>query len=307
MAERLGFAFDIDGVLIRSGEPIPGARQALQSVIDAQIPYILLTNSAACTSEEKARTLSQTLDLHIPPEKVILSHSPIPFFAKDLKDKLVVIAGRPNCRDVMEQHGFTNILTTTDICNLIPDIYPYKTFPSPQLPSADVLTQRIHALFIVSDSDDWQRDLQISLDIAKCDGRLGSFSDQQVVPVFFSNPDFVYAAKYPIPRMTMGSFTLCLGTLFEHETGRKLEYVQFGKPQERHFEFAGKLLQGLGANRFIMIDDNPLSGIKGANQSDDWTSVLTLTGIAKENCGENPADFVFDDVLCAMKHFLELN
>ncbi|KAL0211620.1 hypothetical protein RCL1_005246 [Eukaryota sp. TZLM3-RCL] len=110
--------------------------------------------------------------------------------------------------------------------------------------------------------------------------------------------------KYHDPRMTMGSFTLCLRTLFTQQTGRELVFTQFGKPTVDHFNYAASVLKKLGATRFVMVDDNPVSGIRGANQFEEWTSVLVLTGIAQENCKQDPADFVFNDISECVDYFL---
>ncbi|KAL0205377.1 hypothetical protein P9112_000684 [Eukaryota sp. TZLM1-RC] len=302
----IGFSFDIDGVLLKSGVLLPGVKETLLHIIEHNIPHMFLTNSAACTADEKAAQLSKLFGVDIPGNRVILSHSPIGFLQQKYQNDVVAVVGRPNCKHILKSHGYQNVLSSLDICSLIPDIYPYKKYTSDEELDSSLLKRPIKALFVANDCFDWQRDLQICLDILTSNGIIGTSSPTQVIDLYFSNPDYVYSARYPLPRMTMGSFTLCLKSLYHHQTGQELKYTQFGKPHEVQFNIAEKVLRSQGATKFVMIDDNPLSGIKGANmRSNDWTSVLPLTGVAKGNSEENPADFVFDDVNEAVAYFLK--
>ncbi|KAI7570057.1 hypothetical protein KC343_g22976, partial [Hortaea werneckii] len=47
------FAFDIDGVLLRSSTPLPNAAATLKSLQAANIPFILLTNGGGKSETER--------------------------------------------------------------------------------------------------------------------------------------------------------------------------------------------------------------------------------------------------------------
>merc|ERR1712227_691360 len=62
VADSFVFAFDIDGVLVRGGKPIPEAIRAMQVLngdneYGMNIPHIFLTNGGGKTEEERCRDL----------------------------------------------------------------------------------------------------------------------------------------------------------------------------------------------------------------------------------------------------------
>src|SRR5690242_773126 len=57
------FAFDIDGVLLRSSQPIPGARESLSYLRKHHIPFILLTNGGGKTEKQRTQDLNDKLEL----------------------------------------------------------------------------------------------------------------------------------------------------------------------------------------------------------------------------------------------------
>ncbi|RLN90819.1 hypothetical protein BBJ28_00011289 [Nothophytophthora sp. Chile5] len=81
-APSFGIAFDIDGVLIRGGHELPRARHILQSLRANNVPHIFLTNGGGCMEEEKAKYLSNILELPINPKHMVLSHTPMREIAK---------------------------------------------------------------------------------------------------------------------------------------------------------------------------------------------------------------------------------
>ena len=44
MSFRKTKAFDIDGVLVRGPEVLPGARESLRALEDARVPFVFVTN-----------------------------------------------------------------------------------------------------------------------------------------------------------------------------------------------------------------------------------------------------------------------
>ena len=54
-----------------------------------------------------------------------------------------------------------------------------------------------------------------------------------------TNPDIVYADEFPLPRIAQGSFIPCLQSLFKNIYDMNFEYIQYGKPEKKTFEYAG--------------------------------------------------------------------
>jgi hypothetical protein len=55
----LGFALDIDGVLLRGKTPIPGAADALNLLHKHDVPYVLMTNGGGSLEREKAESVTK--------------------------------------------------------------------------------------------------------------------------------------------------------------------------------------------------------------------------------------------------------
>ena len=97
----------IDGVLMRSCKPIPGARQTLAHLQQHKIPFILLTNGGGVHESDRAMDLSQKLGVPLDESILIQSHTPFAAMAEkeELKNSPVLVVGGAgdNCRRVAEQ------------------------------------------------------------------------------------------------------------------------------------------------------------------------------------------------------------
>ena len=113
----IAFAFDVDGVLVRGKEPVPGARETLKLLRDNSIPFIFLTNSGGKTEADQATTLAGRLGVPIEPEQVVQSHSPFHDLVPLYRDKTILVLGGigNNIRNLAEAYGFRNVLTTSDL------------------------------------------------------------------------------------------------------------------------------------------------------------------------------------------------
>jgi ribonucleotide monophosphatase NagD (HAD superfamily) len=130
-------------------------------------------------------------------------------------------------------------------------------------------------------------------------------------PLYFSNPDLLWAAKYHLPRLGQGGFREAFEGIWDAITGGeaqgvKLQRVVMGKPHRPTYEFAEKrliahrhrLMQGYGSplghlKRVYMVGDNPASDIAGGNDyqspyGTDWASVLVETGVYKKGTTPSP-------------------
>ncbi|KAH7126971.1 HAD-like domain-containing protein [Dendryphion nanum] len=354
---EFAFAFDIDGVLVRSSDRLPRAHQALSYLQSQCIPFILLTNGGGKHESERVDELSKKLEIPLDTSMFVQSHTP---FADmdEYKDKTVMVVGgvEDKCRIVAERYGFKTVVTPGDILTAYPAVWPfsqqlldyYKTFsrplPKPIDASSPSTSLKIDAVFVYNDPRDWGLDLQVIKDVLlSSQGILGTFStkngnpslpnngfqqDNQP-PLYFSNPDLLWAAKYHLPRLGQGGFREALEGVWAALTGGpsagvQLHKIVMGKPHHPTYEFAEKRLiahrhhllrhhshKPGHLKRVYMVGDNPESDILGGNSyqsphATDWVSVLVQTGVYVE--GTTPAHaprHIVGDVLDAVNLAVE--
>lgn len=99
-------ASSIDGVLLKSSTPIPGAHEALRYLNHHRIPFILLTNGGGKTEAARVKELSEKLDVPLTEENFVQSHTPFKLLAvdgvKSYKDRTILVLGGKGCREVAE-------------------------------------------------------------------------------------------------------------------------------------------------------------------------------------------------------------
>jgi HAD superfamily hydrolase (TIGR01456 family) len=274
--------------------------------------------------------LSKKLEIPLDTNLFIQSHTPFADM-EEYKNKTVMVVGgvEDKCRMVAEHYGFKTVVTPGDILAAYPDIWPfsqqllpyYKPFtrplPAPIDPSSPSTSLKIDAVFVYNDPRDWGLDTQIIKDVLLSkQGIMGTLSDKNgdsslpnkgyqqdgQPPLYFSNPDLIWAAKWHLPRLGQGGFREALEGVWAAITGGKedgveLKKIVMGKPHHPTYQFAEKrlvahreqLLQGqdgkLGnLRRVYMVGDNPESDILGGNSyksslGTDWASILVQTGV----------------------------
>ena len=328
----------IDGVLVRSSDPLPRAHRALSYLQNHCIPFILLTNGGGKHEDERVSDLSAKLDIPLSTSLFVQSHTPFADMHQ-FKDKTVMVVGgdEDKCRVVAERYGFRTVVTPGDILASYPEVWPfsqqllshYKNFtrplPAPIDPSSPSTSLKIDAVFVYNDPRDWGLDAQIIKDVLLSEqGIMGTLSKKNgdtslpnkgyqqdgQPPLYFSNPDLLWAAKYHLPRLGQGGFREALEGIWAAITGGPaagvtLEKIVMGKPHRPTYEFAEKRLIAHRAQllkqfdgqlgnlkRVYMVGDNPESDILGGNSYEsphgtDWASVLVQTGVYVE--GTAPA------------------
>ena len=279
----LTFNLSIDGVLLRSSKPIPGAADSLALLKEQNIPFILLTNGGGKHETERVAEISEKLNVPLDTSVIVQSHSPFAELVKGVDDasalehKCVLVAGGDgdNCRKVSEQYGFKNVVTPGDIFMANPSVWPfsknwadyYKTFarplPKPLDPTDPNKGLKIDAVFVFNDPRDWALDTQVIMDILlSSQGHLGTLSaknGQTDLPnhgyqqdnqphLYFSNPDLWWAAAYPLPRLGQGGFREALEGVWAATTGGpskgiELKKTVIGKPYQGTYEFAERQLR----------------------------------------------------------------
>ena len=315
--EKVAYVFDIDGVLLRGNTALPGARDSLLRLEEAKIPFILLTNGGGELESVKAEKLSKILNYPIKEDQLILSHTPMRGECAPFINSRVLVLGCKDAIGVAKSYGLKKAVTVNDLCNDEPSRYPFKSYKHTPLLSSD---EKVEAIFVMHDPNDWAAELQLTIDCLRGGFPLGSGSNskKQTIPYFSSNADMTFAAKYPVPRLAAGAFTIALKslwrTLYKDE---ELDVIQFGKPTRRQFDFArrqlakwssgNKTMNNIEADLYckakfdtiFMIGDNPLSDIQGANLAGlPWKSVLVRTGVFKgvTNDTVHPAKYVTDTI-----------
>ncbi|KAL8751351.1 MAG: hypothetical protein Q9184_006097, partial [Pyrenodesmia sp. 2 TL-2023] len=361
----------IDGVLLRSSSPLPRARHTLLTLQRLLIPFILLTNGGGKHERDRCAELSSLLSVPISPSMFIQSHTPFADLAnsttKPLADKTILVTGGDGerCRQVALSYGFKNVVIPADIITACPSIWPFaspqnyesharplplpisspSSSSSPGSPPSRNKNLTIDAIFIFNDPRDWALDTQILLDVLLSDGGIlgttpslpSPIQQQQQqqhhqTPLYFSNPDLLFASSHPSPRLGQGGFIASFLGVWDAITAgkRPLQYTTIGKPSQSTFEFAEKRLlehrrelllgspergaaqgEGKGGIRKIyMVGDNPESDIAGGNGyrspwGSHWDTVLVRSGVYGGGEPAHRPSVVVDDVWDAVQWALE--
>jgi len=272
------FAFDIDGVLLRSSAPLPGASEALAYLHNNNIPFILLTNGGGKHESTRVAELSKKLGVPLTEENFVQSHTPFKQLVEgsetveSLKDKPILVTGGDGdkCRKVAEMYGFTNVVTPNDILVAHPSIWPFslavdftrvqghRPLPRDVDHTNPAQSLKIDAIFVFNDPRDWALDSQIILDLLLSkEGVLGTYSEKNGDPslpnngwqqdgqpkLFFSNPDLFWATSYHMPRLGQGGFQASLRGIWAETTGgAELERTVIGKPYPETYKYAERVL-----------------------------------------------------------------
>ncbi|TAQ88080.1 hypothetical protein B7494_g3624 [Chlorociboria aeruginascens] len=307
-ADSFAFAFDIDGVLIRGGRPIPAAIEAMK-VLNGEnewgirVPYIFLTNGGGKTEAERCIDLSRQLDIEVAPAQFICGHTPMREMVAKYNTVLVVGGEGEKCRQVAEGYGFRDVITPGDIIKDNESTTPFRKLTVEERANSRVRNYgktKIEAIFVFADSRDWAGDIQIILDLAMSKGGyIGTLSEtfDEGPPIYFSHNDIVWSAAHDNVRLGMGALRKAVEVLFKDRAkGKQLETIAFGKPQIGTFEFATRLLQQWRKDEHrinrppetvYFVGDTPESDIRGTNEfnekaKNDWYSILVRTGVFQE-------------------------
>ncbi|MCJ1414173.1 hypothetical protein MMC32_000498 [Xylographa parallela] len=332
--DAFAFAFDIDGVLIRGGKPIPEAVEAMK-VLNGQnewgikVPYIFVTNGGGKTEEERCLQLSQQLEIEVSPGQFICGHTPMREMAERYNTVLVVGGEGEKCRLVAEGYGFKDVVTPGDIIKDNQDTTPFRKLTDDEIEHSRARNfgeVEIEAIFVFADSRDWAGDQQIILDLLMSkNGRLGTRSEtfDEGPPIFFSHNDVVWSTSHELTRIGMGALRASLEAMFKAVTGKELITTAYGKPQIGTFQFATRLLQqwrkdthGIDSppDTVYFVGDTPESDIRGTNDYNEsplsdntWYSILVRTGVYRK--GSRPQfepKATVDNVLDAVNHGMQL-
>jgi len=278
----VAMVLDVDGVLVRGSELVPGAKEALQEMQRDKIPFVFMTNGGGYTEEFKAKQYAEKFGIEVDPEQVIVSHTPMKEVAEKHKDDKILLVGKryEKLLDVLNSYGLTNVMTTEEYHSRAPKAYPDLAVENPIGGGVDPLS--FGAIFILNDPLYWGRDAQIVTDLVQASGNK--------IPVYDSCSDLIYATEYGPPRYGAGSFRYAVQHLVQSLEGEPINNVVFGKPSAYTYDYCEKVISSLCKKWNIKepmhifgVGDNLDTDIEGANRAGGrWESVLTLSGLYKE-------------------------
>ncbi|ROW10350.1 hypothetical protein VMCG_01986 [Cytospora schulzeri] len=204
-APEFAFAFDIDGVLLHSSKPIPGATETLKYLQEHHIPFILLTNGGGKDEFERVADLSEKLGVELDVSNFVQSHSPYKrlldpdldmgfpdlerYFQSSIGSPrlssgntvLVLGSDASKARHIAHGYGFKSVVTPADILKEHPEIFPFdplkefyakqETFPLPRpvySPGGGNKLEdclKVDAILVFNDPRDWAVDVQLVTDL----------------------------------------------------------------------------------------------------------------------------------------------
>lgn len=296
----LAFVLDIDGCLSKEGLPITGSLDGLKRLQSSNIPFVFCTNGGGQLESDRARKVSSTFSSALPfsADQVILSHTPLRDLVPRLGTSRVLIVGE-NCGAVARSYGFVKAEDVREFGARHPSLFPRRRAAAPdeaEEEDKDLTDDPVRAVLFFEDPEDLGETLQLVLDVLLTNGDpygprslVDDAKSAQEVEVWFSNADLVYAGLARHPRLTQGSYRLCLQTLLASATtetgGRALEATTVGKPSRMTGEaaLARLLRQTPGGTKaedleIWTVGDNPRSDVALA-ETMGWKSALVRTGI----------------------------
>ena len=177
-----------------------GILEAIKRLLTAKIPFAFMTNNED-TEAAKAARISGLLGLTLGAERVVTSLTPYRGLVQKYGNARVLVIGRPEAVRIAREYGFTNHVGLPEYVDSHRQLVPHLThkFESDSAGPRD--NQKIKAILVFSEPDDWHTALQVMVDVLSSDGEPceelgGHASSTQVVDLFFSNLDFTYPASH---------------------------------------------------------------------------------------------------------------
>ncbi len=102
-----GFVLDMDGVLYRGDEAMPGAAAFMAELARDRVPHVLLTNNARATPEAYAAKL-QRLGIDVPPERIVTSGMVVAGYLAGSGMRSVAVVGPDALAEACAAAGLTS-------------------------------------------------------------------------------------------------------------------------------------------------------------------------------------------------------
>ncbi|CAF2916597.1 unnamed protein product [Rotaria sp. Silwood2] len=283
-ASNFACFFDVDGVITQGPNPIAVAKPAIQTLIQLNVPVVFVSNTCMLESE-KAKQLSSILGVTIHPEQVVLAQTPMRTLT-DFHNKHVLVSGQGQAEEIARMIGFKSITTVEKVCEAFPELDMVDHMNRVRL-SEMIRTQGlvhdehfrpIEAIVLLGEPIQWERSLQVIIDLLLTDGNTGVVSSDSNtfhdhILIIACNRDLVFKAAAGLPRFGHGAFLTCLETLYKNISGNDIKYKAFvGKPYEISYQYAETIANKIAlangqpkVERIYFIGDNPDVDVVGAN------------------------------------------
>lgn len=290
-APSFGLIFDIDGVLVRGKQVIPGVSDTFKNKLTNKdgkfvVPTVFVTNAGNSLAADKALQLSEWLGVEVIEDQVVMSHTPIKMLHK-YHSKHTFISGQGPMEEIGKRLGFKKVVTVDSIRSAHPllDCVDHKR----RVSSKDVLSGKvvptslspIEAIAVIGEPVRWETNLQLIIDLLLTNGnpnQLPSTVPYPHIPVIASNMDLLWMSDASIPRFGHGTFLVSLESLYKKITGQELIYDYLvGKPCELTYQYAVQLLLKQVSHpqqltTLYGIGDNINTDIFGANLYNQYLS-----------------------------------
>ncbi|MEE6478002.1 hypothetical protein FKM82_011706 [Ascaphus truei] len=202
-----GLLFDIDGVLVRGRNPIPGASEAFGKLVlgDGRlaVPVVFVTNAGNCVRQARAEELSAVLGVEVSSDQIILSHSPLQMF-HEFHNKRVLVSGQGPVEEIAKDLGFQNVVTIDALRTAYPlldMVDQSRRLKNPPPVPTDFAA--IEAVVLLGEPVRWETSLQLILDVLLSTGRPTEWLSQAPcphIPVLACNMDLLWMAEARMPR-----------------------------------------------------------------------------------------------------------
>jgi len=106
LAELRGFIFDMDGVIYRGNDALPGAAQLIAALKDASVPFIYLTNNSSTPPDQVSARLDRMGIPTRPAEVLTSAEATAAALASELPGRRVLVVGEEGIRQALQEHGF---------------------------------------------------------------------------------------------------------------------------------------------------------------------------------------------------------
>lgn len=252
--------FDVDGTLSYGGRALSGAKELLEYLNKNRVPYLLMTNDAGNSPEQKAAILNRA-GIPVSGAQVLSAGNALTWWSKhhDCSGKLFFLYGKLGDPSFADEAG---IKVTSD--------------PGRAGECSGVIAGEGYF--------DWQIPVEAAFNL---------LLKHPEYPFIVPNPD-CYWPSLKFDGMGIGSGALArLLQLVLKEAHREISPVYLGKPYspvyQCVFDFLKKSYpqQNFSTpSRIIMVGDSLSSDIAGAN-ANNLTSALVLTGITDIEAAKN--------------------
>lgn len=245
-----GILFDVDGTLVRGEAALPGARRLLDRLESRSVPYLLVTNDANHSHEEKAASLGR-LGIDVSTDYIVS--------AGDVVAKIVGERGFTGEQFfVMGDLGRPGYAETAGLS---------VTRQRSELP-------RCRGVIVGEENYNWEPTFNAVINF---------FISNPDAPFIVPNPDIYWPDGEQGIAIGAGGKARFITFVLE-EYGVPLQPEYLGKPHRAVFDYAHSRLEGIRGepcgdpSRIVMVGDSLRGDIRGANRA-GFRSALVLTGI----------------------------